>query len=346
MQTRRTFMLFGLAASERSWRGLRLLLGVYLGSLLFAAVLSPWVYHLVQTWHESMPGKLNSYLAYKGFEDYFDRLRWVPILALLPWVLAKCRLWSLKRLGMSFDREGRRFLKRGFLLGMGLMLVVIAAQVVTSPTVLKEGLNAFVVSGIVFRALIGGVLLGLLEETVFRGLILRLFYTAGGPVTAVIIGSLFFAYAHFKMPDHVWQEAFPTEISSAEAEVYALEYGQPPPEDLKRVKAWSGFYVAGWTLVGIAEDFRLVPFLNLFMLGVVLSLLTLQAESLMPAVGLHAGVVFGMLGYRKLADIASESLWWGSSGLVDGLLPLLLLTVLAVVVWALPLRESARHHGY
>lgn len=336
LRPERAFMLFGMAAAERSWRGLRLLCLVYFGSLIFAALLAPWVYHAMVWWFEVSPNSLNSYLAYKGFEDYFDRLRWIPVVLALPWVLAKCRLWSLRRLGMGLETPQRKRMRKWFYIGCLLMGTVAFAQLQFSPASLRVELSLGSIIGILLKALVGGLLLGLLEETVFRGLILRLFYTAGGPIVALLLGSLFFAYVHFKMPDRMWNDAFPPEITPAEAQVYALEHGKPPPLDLKRVNAWSGFYVAWGTIIGITQDFQWVKFLNLFALGCVLSLLTLRSRSLMPAIGMHAGLVFIMLSYRKLAVIPERSLFLGGDGIVDGLFPLCLLTLLSILLVVLP----------
>ena len=99
LNANREFMLFGLSVNERSWRGLYYLFAVYLGSLLFAALVSPWAYHGIQWLYGVFPDSSKlKYLAYKGFEDYFDRLRWVPVVLALPWLFARTKLWSLKRL--------------------------------------------------------------------------------------------------------------------------------------------------------------------------------------------------------------------------------------------------------
>ena len=75
----RYFILFGLHASQRSLKGLSLLFLVYFGAILFAAITASWVYKLVIWWAENYPNDTNQYLYRKGFEDYFDRLRWIPV---------------------------------------------------------------------------------------------------------------------------------------------------------------------------------------------------------------------------------------------------------------------------
>lgn len=341
MRHERTFMLFNLPPAERTWRGLRLLLAVYLGSLLFAALVSPWVYWGIQNLHEAFP-RTFKYLAFKDFDDYFDRLRWVPVVLSLPIVFVKCHLFSFKQLGIVWGKGGVRRFLGWFGAGFALLLCVSLGQLFFSGAEFKNSLHFGGVVWILLKALAGGVVLGLLEEIVFRGLILRMFYTAGGPLLAVLLGSLFFAYAHFKMPGEIWQNAFPSHQESDAALVYALEFGYPPPDDFQRVTPWSGFFVAGWTLIGISENFQAIKFMNLFLLGIVLSIATLRTHSLLPAIGLHAGIVFALLSYRKLVDIPAQSWFFGSNALVDGVLPSLLLILLGLrFLWISPPTPAA-----
>ena len=102
-------------------------------------------------------------------------------------------------------------------------------------------------------------------------------------------------------------------------------------EQTDRVVDWgSGFFVAYWTLLGIGQNFELLHFLNLFMLGITFALLFLGTRSLMPCVGLHGGLVTAMLVYKKLFTVKEVTLtWlWGSAAITDGVLTLALLIVL------------------
>ena len=336
------FMLFGLSGRERSWQGLRLLVGVYLGSLIFAAILAPCLYWLVQSLHDIFP-KSFGYLAHKGFEDYFDRLRWVPVLICLPFLFIRCRLFSARQIGLHFDPKGRKALMRWFLIGCALLGSVAFVQYHYTPTLLNENVGLWAALGICLKALIGALTVAVLEETIFRGLILRLFYTAGGAFLALFIGSLFFAYAHFKMPDQVWKDAFPSEVTTEQISHYEAQFGHEPPQDLYRVKWWSGFFVAWWTIIGISVNFNLISFLTYFALAFALSMLTLRTSSLMQAIGLHAGIVFALLSYGKLADIQSDSLLLGGRDLRDGLLALGILVLLNLVICLTPQRSQSAY---
>lgn len=342
IQNDKYFLLFGLGAGQRSWRGMWLLAWLYLGTLGFAALLAPPAFWLIQAWFQAAPNELNSYLAHKGFDTYFGRFRYLGLLIALPWILTVCRLWSLRRLGLLWGSDDMRRFATAFVAGFGLLLAVAAIQLWATPSAFRGWEGAERVAWILLRALAGGVVVALLEEIVFRGLILRLFYTALGPVLAVVLGSLFFSYAHFKMPSDVWERVFP--VQAAAQAVPAEEVADsPPPRDAQRVKWWSGFFVAFWTLFGITRDFALVPFLSYFALGVALSVLTLRLRTLMPAVGLHAGIVFAMLAYKNLCYITDGGLFFGSGRLVDGLLVLGLLTLVAAGCVLLPMRPDARN---
>jgi membrane protease YdiL (CAAX protease family) len=50
-----------------------------------------------------------------------------------------------------------------------------------------------------------GIIVSTIEEIIFRGLILRLFYTATlYPWAALTLSAAFFAYTHFKIPTGEW----------------------------------------------------------------------------------------------------------------------------------------------
>jgi len=130
-------------------------------------------------------------------------------------------------------------------------------------------------------------------------MILRMFYTATRwPILALYVMSAFYAYTHFKVPTSVWLHVAPG------------------------VRWDTGFFVAYWTTFGITENFDLAQFVVLWLLGMILGLLTIKSGSLLPAIGLHAGIVSAMFFYR-------------GSGLTEGWSGALVLAVILgmVVAW-------------
>ena len=78
--------------------------------------------------------------------------------------------------------------------------------------------------------------------------------------------------------------------------------------------------MAFWTTCGIVKDFDWPQFLALWALGMVLGALTLRTGSLLPAIGLHAGLVAAMDVYRSSCVFAPGPgrEIWGGGGLTDG----------------------------
>lgn len=307
-------MLFNLGESERSWLGMILLAVLYLGALVIAAVLAPPVHWLIQWWHETAPNALTRDIEDNPFTDTYDRLRWLPTLIALPLVLKVCGLLSWRALGVHFRGGGGRLFLGYFFLGAGMLAGVAVLQANHYGARLDGGMAfedwVFLLAG----ALSGGLLIGVLEEIVFRGMAFRMIYTRFGPWLALVGTSLFFSYAHFKIPDFLW-----------EGRTGTVDWG-------------SGWYVAFWTLFGITRDFNPLIFLNLFLFGMVLGALVLRYRSLMAAVGLHAGIVAAILFYTDATDIQNLTAGegkldplWGSGGLRDGLLTTMSFVLLCIL---------------
>ena len=164
-------------------------------------------------------------------------------------------------------------------------------------------------------ALAGALVVAFLEEIIMRGLIMRSFYTAAGPITAIILSSLFFAYKHFKVPASIWSH---------------LPGGGSATWDM-------GFFVAWYDTVGIAYNFSFTQFAGLFMFGAFLCILYIKTKSLWPCIGFHGGLVFCLMMYRKVFDITQNGPRGilGGAGMTDGWLALGILTIMcaAALFW-------------
>ncbi len=285
------FVLFGLDERQTTLRGLGLLAAVFFGSLLIAAVLTPPAYWLVEYWHTQTHSETSQWLLDKGVDVYFDRLRMIAIVLGLPWLMSKCHLWSWRALGLT---RRKRDVAAYFLAWLAGVVLIFGLAKVRHARI--SGYDAIILTHdapallkLSFNAVLAGLILGFLEETIFRGMILRLFYTATRrPWLALALMSAFFAYTHFKVPNSVWSHVAPG------------------------VHADTGFFVAFWTVCGIAENFNGVEFLVLWLLGMTLGALTLRTGSLFPAIGLHAGIVTAMFFYRG-SDLTNN--WAAASAL-------------------------------
>ncbi len=305
-------MLFGLSPSERSFRGIWLFLAIYVGSTIFAAVLTPPVYWMVEFGIETFPdNRFAAWLSKYETDVYFDRLRWIGIIIGIPWVMSKCGLFSLKRLGIGASRERISTFLRCFGGGAAIAIFIFSLQVAFTKVSYDGPESSF--AHILVGALLSGLIIGFLEELIFRGLIMRCFYTAMGAIPAVILSSAFFAYKHFKVPNSIWDN-IPGGRFSAE---------------------WNtGFYIAYYDTIGISVDFNLMVFLSLFMFGAVLCVLYLKTKTLMAPMGLHAGIVASIVSYRKIFTISDDPNReiFGNAGMTNGYVALAILTIIFAVL--------------
>jgi membrane protease YdiL (CAAX protease family) len=120
--------------------------------------------------------------------------------------------------------------------------------------------------------------IAILEEGLFRGCLLLSLYRSIGRQGAIWLSALIFAYSHFYVPRAM-------DIPTSEV-------------------IWnSGFRMMYYHLMGIFWNFEAIPFVILLVMGIVLSQLVFLYRSLMPAIGLHAGIVWALMLYRKCVDV-------------------------------------------
>ena len=301
----RQFLLFGLDEKGKSWRGVGLLALIYLGAMLFASFFAPVVYFSLQAWAERAPNALNTYLAAKDFPRYFDRVRWLPVLLFLPWLLKHCDLWSWTRLGYGRISGYWRPLLGWFLIGWALLMVVAGLQTLSYGLDIRSGLDSSDVLFSALGALVSALIVALLEETIFRGVVLRLVYSALETVPAILLSALFFAFVHFKkIPSPIWTDETP-------------------------VNWLSGFVVGFWTLLSVVTTFDPYTFATTFLAGVSLSIVFLWKGSLWPCVGLHPGWVGFRLFYRDVFELdpGRADILLGTTAIVDGLFTIGLLAL-------------------
>lgn len=320
MQRERPYILFGLNESGFSWKGVGALAAIFFGAVVFAGLVSPLVYFAVVAWAEASPGTipgwLSSRMAPEDFPRYFDRVRWVPVVLCLPWLFKWTGLLSLKRLGYADFARRWRGMTGWLFAGLGMLLLVAVLQWLGVGIGFSEQLTAGYLLEKLALGLLAGFIISLLEELLFRGVILRLFYTALRPWPAIILSALFFAYVHFKRVP--W----------------------PPGQEVTYL---SGLDVAWQATASVFLQPEWWKFLNLFAAGVFLNLLFLRTGSLWPCVGVHAGWVAFRTVYTKFAHVdAGSAQWlWGSRTMLDGLLPLLLL--IGFCTWII-FKQPCRHN--
>ncbi|MDR0340046.1 MAG: CPBP family intramembrane metalloprotease, partial [Puniceicoccales bacterium] len=158
--------------------------------------------------------------------------------------------------------------------------------------------------------------ISLMEEVVFRGLLLRLLCGALGPTIALPCSGLFFAYVHFMGR------------SSA-------SFQGPTPTVVDGLRSALNSFGA------IRNSFQPIPFLSLFLLGLLLGSYFLLNRNLMAAIGFHSGVVFALLAFRRTVALSPGSS--ATKDLLGNLLcPLLLCILLSFHVHGSGTRKSSR----
>ena len=308
----RTFILFKLGEERYSWKGLVWLLGLYTFGLLFAAIVSPLVYILIQDIASHHPNGIAAYVEEKGLSQTFDRMRWFWYLLAVPFLLCKCGFFSHQGLGVSLNGINRSNCYYAFTIGCLSIITIAFVQNLSlgnqARLLVSDGsLLSLVVTTLIF-ALFSGLILSIVEEVLLRGVLFRLFYTALTPFAAAVISALLFAALHFKdIPSFVWDDDMTVSLSSS-------------------------FTIAGGTIVSIFYTWEPTTFFNLFLVGLILNLLFLRTKSLWPCIALHASWVTTLRLYKEFFNVRET--WMGSEAIIDGWLTTLVLSFLALFLIA------------
>lgn len=321
-------------------------------SLILGAALAPWLYQLgkglAEVFHEKEGNGLIKYVAAAAeradFPRFFDRALMLAALLLLlplnawlrlsrppggyrdtPWSLGLPDHLVLTGRGQPLRRNPAGWWEfgTGFAIAAGLLLLSgwlllqagcfmwkdaaastrgVANQLPMEIDLVKA------VTKVLPRAL--GV--ALIEEVLFRGLLLGIFLRTMRAGSAIVLLSFLFAFVHFLQPPALAR--------------------MPDPES-----ANAGFLLLGQIFSRFADPMSLVSrFSILTVVGVVLAYARFRTASLWLPVGLHLGWVFGM-GMFKAATWPVTGLpeavrWLVGPNLLEGLLPLSMVVLSGIVV--------------
>lgn len=320
-------------------------------SLALASALAPWIYNLGMGIAEVTEGKeTNGLLSWLGaaarrsednFPRFFDRSLLLSAFLLLWPFLAWLRVGKKERSGRPWSfrlpeavqpDQGQALGKNshgwaqalfGFLLAGGLLLISGWVMVKAGFFMWRDaaesthGMVNPYISEIdwfksVKKALPSSIIVSLIEEVLFRGILLGIFLRAMKPMAAVLSLSLLFAFVHFLEPP--------------------MGAVVPDPEALN-----AGFILMGQILARYAEPMSVVGhFLMLFSLGVVLAVARLRTASLWLPFGLHVGWVFSYQLFKSatwaVKDLPPVAEWLVGASLKEGLLPLTVVVITGLIV--------------
>lgn len=255
------------------------------------------------------------------FYRYFSRIVQVSALVLIVPLLLWLKVRSVREFGLEKNRHALRDLLTGLLLA--LLPVAILGVGYFSFGIYKVK-DEFLLK-VLFRIVGTAALVSLIEEFLFRGVLLGLAAKALGRWPAALTISAIFAGVHFIRPAKIVDPS---------------------------VEWWTGFAQLTRVAGGAPPlPMFLLAFLALFIVGLILAYAALQTRSLFLPIGLHAGWILSQQGIQWLGKYRvkpEDALmpWVGPnvvSGAVPvGLIPIATLLVTALAVWVY-LRYAARH---
>lgn len=335
----------------------------FAGSLVMAAILSPWIYTAGMGLADVTAAKeTNDFLTWLGdaarrseekFARFFNRALMLSAVVLLfplmMWLRAgrgskrfRDTPWSLRLPDDEVSSSGQPLARNphgwadlcvGVLLSAGLLLlsgwVMVqlgffgwrdAAE--TTRGAVNPRLREINWWDVLQGALTTAVVVSLIEEVLFRGVLLGIFLRAMRTWSAVISLSLLFAAVHFLKPPpgHV----------------------VPDPE-----AAEAGFVLLGHIVARFADPLHMLSrFSILFAVGVVLAVARLRTASLWMPFSLHAGWIIGLKVFKSatwpVKDLPEWTSWLVGTTLLEGLIPLAMVGLTGVLIVAIGGRGECR----
>jgi len=227
--------------------------------------------------------------------------------AMLLWPLA--RLLALDRHQLGWRWQSVAWFARFWMLGIVLILPPAGIFLWTGFRVPDSHLllDGGALLRTVFSGFVGGLLAAVLEETIFRGVLLSVFGRVLPLTLAIVCSSCVYALVHFLQTEAV--VAHPDWTSG-----YAMLAVAFTP--YAETDAW-------WD-----------GFIGLSMLGILLSLVRVRTQSLFPCIALHASWIFFLRIYKESTSRNPESSWAWLAGGYDNFTGLLVAAWLLVLMTA------------
>lgn len=264
-------------------------LAIYIAvTLLVGALFAPWLYWLVQ----QHPG-LFSVFGQFPFERFVHRsMLLFAILGLWPliWSLG-FRSWA--DLGLVRPRDQWRKFLAGFLLGFFVLALVSAVVLIAQARTFSADVTAKALFVRVAIALCTGVVVAVIEETLFRGAVFGGLRKGFSWQTAAIISSVIFASLHF--------------LGRA--------------EHVGEVTPYSGAVMVPQMLSGLINVEKTIPkFLNLVLVALLLAFVYQRSGNLYLPIGLHAGGIAWIKLFKTLTVPVpgAATALWGHAFVLDG----------------------------
>ncbi|MFZ9931743.1 MAG: CPBP family intramembrane glutamic endopeptidase [Chthoniobacterales bacterium] len=279
---------------------------VYLSAALMAgSLVAPPVYWLGQNLAAS---GFSDWLAGFPFHRVLSRCLQVSLLLLLWPALRWIGLRRPSELGFQSNPVALRDVVTGVLLATACVALVTAASLLTACAEWRPNPD---VAGI-GRILLTASAVSLIEEAVFRGVVLGVCLWSLSARASVVVSSVLFAVLHFLKPAKTRLPAEAVEWSSGLNGLFGFADSWPSPSVL--AFGLASLLVAGWILGQAA----------------------IRTRSLWLPIGLHAGWILGVqtgnLFLKLSASDATGQLPWVGPSLVSGAVPTGLLPLAGLVL--------------
>ncbi len=229
------------------------------------------------------------------FEKIFNRLIMILTVVTAFFFLRKQKI-SWQSFGFDFSGPWKRLASYGFIFGIGLVLSMVALEVILGPRYVRDSMNFSDMIQRFAKGMASGIAVGIVEEFFFRGFIYRWLAVRMNAATAVALSSAFYSLAHFLDNGQIFIPKHPG-IKDA----IRLLFGYLEPL----------FFHTGTVLP---------EFFGLFLFGVLLSVAYLRTQSLFLSIGIHAGCVLVIKWQHSFFRVGSDAfhVLYGRPPLYDG----------------------------
>lgn len=286
-------------------------------SILLAALIVPWLFGLGKDFAAQnvdsggLLGSIAGSCERAKFSRYFNRALMISAVTLFFPLWFRVRMIGHTRVNVELHRRtglawkpGLAHCMVGFATTAGLLWIL--GFVVVMSGVFNPAETHIPFQKLLNKAILPSIGASIVEEWLFRALLIGLWLRISGPMMACIGTSLVFAFVHFLDP--------PNGVIIADP------------------RAWqSGFELLGWIMRHyLSPQFIAAEFLTLFVVGMALGWARLRTGSLWLPIGMHAGWIFAFKSFNLLhvgnTDNPLGNLLIGGT-LRAGLLPLATLAV-------------------
>ena len=244
--------------------------------LIGGALAAPIAWHLIQMLPPDLLGGLIGKVQGMPFHRYLSRSLQVAAILLLWPLLRSLRVRSLRELGLYGSTRAISDLGIGIIAGILGVTLLDASSLAAGAFALYPGWSEPVLAALP-RLVLTAVVVAILEEFLFRGILLGFLRQATNPVVAMILSALLFSGVHFlNFTPAASGDASPLWYSGLSV-LGSLGNSFPP---------WPVF---GWA------------FMTLLAAGLILAWMTVRTGSLLAAIGLHGSWILGQQAFNLSA---------------------------------------------